>query len=147
MLSAFDPLVQEWFGYCLSVDTSFQKFLILFGDGANGKGVLLACLIALLGDQTVILVAEATTQTPAPTEHPVRAKQDRGDDDHRDHDPNDCHGMAPYLAVRRLWPSGLQRVRAAYDPAGTHRRLASHRRDDQIETPPSRPSTCGAAVR
>jgi hypothetical protein len=73
-------------------------------------------LVALLGDQTVILVAEATTQVSAPTEHPVRAKQDRGDDYHRDHDPNDCHGMAPYLAVRRLRPTGLERVRAAYDP-------------------------------
>jgi putative DNA primase/helicase len=46
-------LVQEWFGYCLIVDTSFQKFLILFGDGANGKTVLLDCLIALVGEPNV----------------------------------------------------------------------------------------------
>jgi P4 family phage/plasmid primase-like protien len=46
-------LVQEWFGYCLLADTSFQKFLILVGDGANGKTVLLDVLIALLGEQNV----------------------------------------------------------------------------------------------
>jgi putative DNA primase/helicase len=46
-------LLQEWFGYCLIVDTSFQRFLILVGEGANGKTVLVNILIALLGEQNV----------------------------------------------------------------------------------------------
>lgn len=46
-------LVQEWFGYCLVNDTSFQKLLILVGEGANGKTVLLDVLVALLGEQNV----------------------------------------------------------------------------------------------
>jgi putative DNA primase/helicase len=45
--------VQEWFGYCLTHDTSLQKFLFLEGEGNNGKSVLCAALIALLGRQNV----------------------------------------------------------------------------------------------
>jgi putative DNA primase/helicase len=46
-------LVQEWFGYCLVFDTSAQKFLLLVGDGANGKSVLVAILEWLLGSANV----------------------------------------------------------------------------------------------
>lgn len=46
-------LVQEWFGYCLRFDTTLHRFLVLIGDGANGKSVLLAVLTALLGAQNV----------------------------------------------------------------------------------------------
>jgi P4 family phage/plasmid primase-like protien len=46
-------LVHEWFGYCLVHDTSFHKFLILMGEGANGKTVLLLALEALLGSDNV----------------------------------------------------------------------------------------------
>lgn len=42
-------LLQQWFGYNLTPDTSQQKFLILEGDGNNGKSVLLAALVATLG--------------------------------------------------------------------------------------------------
>ena len=42
--------IQEWFGYCLVMDTSQQKFLMLEGPGANGKSVLLATLEALVGE-------------------------------------------------------------------------------------------------
>jgi putative DNA primase/helicase len=42
-------LLQEWFGYCLTTDTSLQKSLILVGEGANGKSVILQVLTALLG--------------------------------------------------------------------------------------------------
>ena len=41
--------MQEWFGYCLVIDTSRQKFLMLEGPGANGKSVLLAILEGLVG--------------------------------------------------------------------------------------------------
>src|SRR4051794_26626942 len=32
-------LLQEWFGYSLLPDTSQQKFLLLHGEGSNGKSV------------------------------------------------------------------------------------------------------------
>ncbi|APZ96576.1 hypothetical protein Fuma_06246 [Fuerstiella marisgermanici] len=42
-------LLQEFAGYCLWSELTFQKFLILLGEGANGKSVFLAGLSALLG--------------------------------------------------------------------------------------------------
>lgn len=42
-------ILQEWFGYCLTSDTSLQKFLLLEGEGANGKSVLCDILASLLG--------------------------------------------------------------------------------------------------
>lgn len=45
--------IQEWMGYCLTHDTSYQKFLLLEGEGNNGKSVFCAALIALLGRQNV----------------------------------------------------------------------------------------------
>ncbi len=42
-------LLQEWFGYCLIPDTSQQKFLLLEGEGGNGKGVLFGQLQAMIG--------------------------------------------------------------------------------------------------
>lgn len=42
-------LLCEWFGYCLTPDTSMQKFLMLEGEGNNGKSVICAALVALLG--------------------------------------------------------------------------------------------------
>lgn len=49
-------LLQEWFGYCLTYDTGFQSFLVLHGEGANGKSVICAALIALLGMQNISTV-------------------------------------------------------------------------------------------
>lgn len=46
-------LLQEWFGYCLTPDTSQQRFLMLEGEGRNGKSVVCAALTALLGDKNV----------------------------------------------------------------------------------------------
>ena len=42
-------LLQEWAGYCLTYDTSHQKLLMLYGEGANGKSVILSALQALIG--------------------------------------------------------------------------------------------------
>jgi putative DNA primase/helicase len=42
-------LLVEWMGYCLTTDTSQQKFMILEGEGGNGKSVFLAALGAMLG--------------------------------------------------------------------------------------------------
>ncbi len=44
-------ILQEWAGYCLLPDTGEQKFLMLEGEGANGKSVYLAGLSAMLGQE------------------------------------------------------------------------------------------------
>jgi P4 family phage/plasmid primase-like protien len=44
-------LLAEWFGYCLTFSTEFQRFLILEGEGKNGKSVVCAALEALLGEE------------------------------------------------------------------------------------------------
>lgn len=46
-------LLQEWCGYCLTSDTDLQRFLMLFGEGGNGKSVFCALLTALLGAENV----------------------------------------------------------------------------------------------
>jgi len=46
-------LLQEWCGYMLTPDTSLQRFLMLVGEGSNGKSVILAVLVALLGERNV----------------------------------------------------------------------------------------------
>jgi P4 family phage/plasmid primase-like protien len=42
-------MLQEWFGYCLTYDTSHHKLLLLHGEGANGKSVICGALEALIG--------------------------------------------------------------------------------------------------
>jgi len=49
--------VQEWFGYCLMLDHSQQVFVIVVGDGANGKSVLLQTLKHLVGHKNCSSVA------------------------------------------------------------------------------------------
>lgn len=44
-------LLQEWAGYLLFPDTGFQKFLVLEGEGANGKSVYMAAIEAMLGSE------------------------------------------------------------------------------------------------
>lgn len=46
-------LLQCWFGYNLIADTSFQKFCLLYGKGANGKTVITIVLTTLLGEENV----------------------------------------------------------------------------------------------
>ena len=46
-------LLQEWFGYCLIPDTRQQKFLVLEGEGANGKTVVLDVLTGVVGVENV----------------------------------------------------------------------------------------------
>lgn len=43
-------LLQEWAGYMLLPDTGQQSFLVLEGEGANGKSVYMAGLEAMLGE-------------------------------------------------------------------------------------------------
>jgi P4 family phage/plasmid primase-like protien len=46
-------LLQQFFGYLLLPDTSHQKYLMMVGDGANGKSVIIAVLHALLGEDNI----------------------------------------------------------------------------------------------
>jgi len=43
-------VLQEWFGLNLTHDMSFQKFMMLEGEGSNGKSVICAVLAGLLGE-------------------------------------------------------------------------------------------------
>jgi P4 family phage/plasmid primase-like protien len=51
--SESQQLLQEIFGYCLTYDTSQQKFFMFEGNGGNGKGVVLDVLTSLLGPSNV----------------------------------------------------------------------------------------------
>ena len=59
MLPAEDVrnMVQEWFGLNLITDTTFQKFLLLVGEGANGKTVLCTSLREMLGVKNVSAIS------------------------------------------------------------------------------------------
>jgi len=46
-------LLQEWAGYLLLPDTGQQRFMMLEGEGANGKSVFVAGLTAMLGEENV----------------------------------------------------------------------------------------------
>ena len=50
-------LVQEWAGYLLTASTNEQRFMILEGEGKNGKSVFIAGLTAMLGLKNVANVA------------------------------------------------------------------------------------------
>jgi P4 family phage/plasmid primase-like protien len=46
-------VIQEWIGYCLLNDNRLQKAMLLYGDGANGKSVLLKVIKKFLGENNV----------------------------------------------------------------------------------------------
>ncbi|MEI8374957.1 MAG: phage/plasmid primase, P4 family [Planctomycetota bacterium] len=50
-------VAQEWAGYLLVPSTDEQKFLVLEGEGKNGKSVYIAALTAMLGVENVSSVA------------------------------------------------------------------------------------------
>ena len=50
-------VVQEWAGYLLLPTTDEQKFMVLEGEGKNGKSVFIAGLTAMLGEDNVSNVA------------------------------------------------------------------------------------------
>jgi putative DNA primase/helicase len=47
------PLLQEWFGYCLTPDTRQQKMLLIIGPKRSGKGTIARVLRALIGPENV----------------------------------------------------------------------------------------------
>ncbi len=46
-------LFQEWCGYLLACDTDLQKFMLMEGEGSNGKSVACALMTALAGEGNV----------------------------------------------------------------------------------------------
>jgi P4 family phage/plasmid primase-like protien len=46
-------ILQEWAGYLLLPDTGQQKFLVLEGEGANGKSVYCSAITSMLGGDNV----------------------------------------------------------------------------------------------
>jgi P4 family phage/plasmid primase-like protien len=49
-------LLQQFAGYLLLPDTSYQRFLMMLGDGANGKSVICAVLCGILGETNIASV-------------------------------------------------------------------------------------------
>lgn len=47
------PVIEEFLGYLLLPDTSFNKCLVVIGEGGNGKTTLLNLLIGFLGEENV----------------------------------------------------------------------------------------------
>ena len=45
--------LQAWFGYCLTGDTSEEKFVFIYGPGGNGKSTFLGVFMDILGDYAV----------------------------------------------------------------------------------------------
>ena len=52
--------LQVWSGYCLTGDTSEEKFVFFYGPGGNGKGTFLYTMSAILNDYT----ARTPARTP-----------------------------------------------------------------------------------
>jgi len=50
-------LLQEFFGYCLTRENDYEKALFLFGEGANGKSVVLYVLEELVGKENCSSIA------------------------------------------------------------------------------------------
>ncbi len=50
-------VIQEWLGYCLLNDVRFSKALLLYGDGENGKSVLLNVIKHFLGQKNVTSIS------------------------------------------------------------------------------------------
>lgn len=53
-------LLQEWFGYNLTSDTSHQKLMILNGVSGSGKSTVLEGMRAMLGDERQVATASLT---------------------------------------------------------------------------------------
>jgi putative DNA primase/helicase len=49
-------LLQEWYGYCLLPGSWLQKFVVMLGEGANGKSVVCKTLANLLGQDNISAV-------------------------------------------------------------------------------------------
>jgi P4 family phage/plasmid primase-like protien len=54
--------LQRWAGYCLTGSVNEQKFIFLYGGGANGKSVFIELLAWLLGDYSRKIATEMLMQ-------------------------------------------------------------------------------------
>ncbi|RTE02766.1 phage/plasmid primase, P4 family, partial [Paenibacillus whitsoniae] len=66
-------IVQEMFGYCLTAETRAEKAFILYGQGSNGKSVLLSVLKALCGKGNTSSVPLTELENPF-TRHEIVGK-------------------------------------------------------------------------
>jgi len=48
-----NELLQQWAGYCLSADNDYQKFMLIAGEGANGKTVFTKIIEKMVGEENV----------------------------------------------------------------------------------------------
>lgn len=55
--------LQDWFGYCLTPDTSQQKILLLVGPPRSGKGTIARVQTALIGKSNVVAPTLASLAT------------------------------------------------------------------------------------
>ncbi len=51
------PVMEEMAGYCLIISMKYEKALVLYGEGGNGKGTFIAALTNLLGPRNVATVS------------------------------------------------------------------------------------------
>ena len=54
--------LQAWFGYCLTGDTSEEKFVFIFGPGGNGKSTLVGVMTEILRDYAVVTPVDTFMQ-------------------------------------------------------------------------------------
>ena len=54
--------LEAWFGYCLSGDTSEEKFVFIFGPGGNGKSTFVGVMTDILGDYAVVTPVDTFMQ-------------------------------------------------------------------------------------
>ncbi len=57
-------ILQEWFGYCLTSDTSLQKMLLLVGDRGTGKSTVVEVLRRLIGSGLHVRAAMSEMSNP-----------------------------------------------------------------------------------
>lgn len=57
-------LLQEWFGYCLTKDYQFQKYMVLQGVPRSGKSITMRILTAMLGVNDAIPMSPESMASP-----------------------------------------------------------------------------------
>lgn len=68
---------QQWFGYCLTGDTSEHVLLFIYGSGGNGKSVVVNVLAEMLGDYATTASMDTFTATRS-AQHPTDLAALRG---------------------------------------------------------------------
>ena len=58
---ALIAFLQRWCGYSLTGDTREQKFVFIYGDGGNGKGIFVGTIAGILHDYAINVPMEVLT--------------------------------------------------------------------------------------